>query len=203
MSPGKETEGPILLTQSTTLDYEQLCSFDILGLADRDENDQKMVFSEFEEQLTRDQAGWYETTLPWKGNHPPLPTHENGSKRRLEHLVRKLKRNGQYSEYNEIIQEQLKQGIIEPIPATQPEKAFYIPHKAVVRKQAETTKLCVVYDASAKESESQPSLNDCLHPGPPLQNLLWDVLVRSRFHPILLTGDLKQTFLQVRILRKP
>lgn len=84
-------------------------------------------------------------------------------------------------------------------PATTSEKEFYIPHKAVVRKQAETTKLRVVYDASAKENESKPSLNDCLHPGPPLQNLLWDVLVRSRFHPILLTGDLKQAFLQVRI----
>ena len=113
--------------------------------------------------------------------------------------VRKLERNGQYSKYNEIIQEQLQQGVIEPAPATEPEKAFYIPHKAVVRKQAETTKLRVVYDASAKETKAQPSLNDCLHPGPPLQNLLWDVLVRSRLHPVLLTGDLKQAFLQVRI----
>ena len=199
MSPGEEREGPILLTQSTTLDYEQLGSLDVLGLADRNENDQKTVFNEFEEQLSRDQAGWYETTLPWRGNHPPLPTYEHGSKRRLEQLVRKLERNGQYSKYNEIIQEQLQQGVIELAPATEPEKAFYIPHKAVVRKQAETTKLRVVYDASAKETEAQPSLNDCLHPGPPLQNLLWDVLVRSRFYPVLLTGDLKQAFLQVRI----
>ena len=89
--------------------------------------------------------------------------------------------------------------MIEPAPATEPEKAFYIPHKAAVRKKAETTKLRVVCDASAKETEAQPSLNDCLHPGPPLQNLLWDVLVRSRFHPVLLTGDLKQAFLRVRI----
>jgi hypothetical protein len=27
--------------------------------------------------------------------------------------------------------------------------------------------------------------NDCLHPGPPLQNHLWDVLVKSRTYPIL------------------
>ena len=72
MSPGKE-EGPILLTQSTTIDYEQLCALDVLGLPDRNENDQKTVYEEFEEQLSRDQAGWYETTLTWKGNHPPLP----------------------------------------------------------------------------------------------------------------------------------
>lgn len=35
--------------------------------------------------------------------------------------------------------------------------------------------------------------------GPLLQNQLWDVLVRMRFHPVALTGDLKQAFLQVRI----
>jgi hypothetical protein len=198
MSPGKE-EGPILLTQSTTIDYEQLCALDVLGLPDRNENDQKTVYEEFEEQLSRDQAGWYETSLTWKGNHPPLPTYENSSKRRLEQLLKKLERNGQYKQYNDIIQQQLNQGVIELAPTTKTAKEFYIPHKGIERKQAETTKLRVVYDASAKESGSQPSLNDCLHPGPPLQNLLWDVLVRSRFHPILLTGDLKQAFLQIRI----
>ena len=34
---------------------------------------------------------------------------------------------------------------------------------------------------------------------PPLQNHLWRVLVRGRFHPVALAGDLKQAFLQVRI----
>ncbi|CAB3993766.1 Hypothetical predicted protein [Paramuricea clavata] len=56
MSPGKE--GPILLTQSTTIDCEQLCALDVLGLLDRNENGQKTVYEEFEEQLSRDQAGW-------------------------------------------------------------------------------------------------------------------------------------------------
>ena len=53
--------------------------------------------------------------------------------------------------------------------------------------------------ASAREKDNQPSLNDCLNPGPTLQNRLWDILVRSRFYPVLLTGDLKKAFLQVRI----
>jgi hypothetical protein len=56
-----------------------------------------------------------------------------------------------------------------------------------------------VYDASSKESDSSSSLNDCLETGPPLQNLLWDVLVRNRLKPVALSGDLKQAFLQVRI----
>ena len=86
--------------------------------------------------------------------------------------------------YNDIIQQQLNRGVIELAPATKTAKEFYILYKGIERKQAKTTKLRVVYDASAKESGSQPFLNDCLHPGSPLQNLLWDVLVRSRFHSV-------------------
>ena len=56
-----------------------------------------------------------------------------------------------------------------------------------------------MYDASARANPKAPSLNDCLETGPPLQNLLWNVLARNRFHPIAVTGDLKQAFLQVRI----
>ena len=67
---------------------------------------------------------------------------------------------------------------------------------------AESTKLRIVYDATAREKCKQPSLNDCLNPGPSLQNRLWDILVRSRFYPVLLTGDLKKAFLQIRIKEK-
>lgn len=203
MSPGREDVGsPMLLTQSALTDYEQLCALDVLGLSDTHENDQRAVHEEFKEQLERNPAGWYETRLPWKGNHPTLPTNEAGSKRRLDQLIRKLERNGQYEEYDSIIQDQLQEGIVEPAPETPTGKEFYIPHKGVNRENAESTKLRIVYDASAREKDNQPSLNDCLHPGPPLQNRLWDILVRSRFYPVLLTGDLKKAFLQVRIKKE-
>ena len=55
---------------------------------------------------------------------------------------------------------------------------FYISHKAVVREAAESTKLWIVYDASARETEKSPFLNECLEAGPPLQNKLWAVLER-------------------------
>ena len=57
----------------------------------------------------------------------------------------------------------------------------------------------IVYDASARANDKSPSLNECLDTGPPLQNQLWSVLVRNRFHPVAIAGDLKQAFLQVRI----
>lgn len=76
---------------------------------------------------------------------------------------------------------------------------FYIPHKPVLQESAETTKLRVVYDASARANSGAPSLNECLNPGPPLQNQLWNVLVCAHFHPVAIAGDIKQAFLQVRI----
>ena len=68
-----------------------------------------------------------------------------------------------------------------------------------MRSNAESTKLRIVYDASARAYDGAPSLNECLYPGPPLQNKLWNVLVRGRFYPVAVTGDLQKAFLQVRI----
>ena len=51
------------------------------------------------------------------------------------------------------------------------------------------------------KSETGFSLNDCLVKGPPLQNKLCDVLVRSRFHLVILCADIEKAFLQLRINR--
>ena len=108
MSPGKEFDNKVmLLTQTTQIDYEELCRLDVLGLQDAPEHDQSVVFEEFKERLTRSPEGWYETTLPWKANHPDLPNNEQGSLKRLKMLTRKLQREGLTEQYDEIIQEQL------------------------------------------------------------------------------------------------
>ena len=79
----------------------------------------------------------------------------------------------------------------------QGEREFYLLHKPVVREAAERTKMRMVFDASANAEQTSPLLNDCLETGPPLQNLLWSVLVRNCFKPVTLCSDLKQAFLQV------
>ncbi|KAK3727323.1 hypothetical protein QZH41_006278 [Actinostola sp. cb2023] len=180
-------------------DYEELCRMDVLGLADTPSNNQDTVYEEFKEQLKRDPVGWYETGLPWKGNHPSLPNNKEGSLKRLNSIVRKLERQELLGQYDDIIKDQIAQGIVEPASEHVEGREFYIPHKPVLRETAESTKLRIVYDASARAYDNAPSLNDCLHAGPPLQNQLWSVLVRSRFHPVLITGDMRQAFLQVRV----
>ena len=201
MSPGKDVDlTPMFFTQTSHIDYDNLCKLDVLGLADTSTGYQAEVYAEFKEQLTQDAEGWYETRLPWRGNHPPLPSNEVGSLRRLGNLVRKLRSRGTIERYDQVIQDQIEAEIVERVsgPVTG-SREFYIPHKPVVRESAETTKLRVVYDASARAHSGAPSLNECLNPGPPLQNQLWSVLVRARIHPVVIAGDLKQAFLQVRI----
>ena len=58
--------------------------------------------------------------------------------------------------------------------------------------------MCAVYDASVT-SEPGFSLNDCLEKGPPLQNKLWDILIRTRFRPVVSCGDIEKEILQIRI----
>ena len=198
MLPGQEFDpNRMMLTQTSQTDYEELCHLDVLGLADSSEHDQLAVY--FKEQLVRNKEGWYETGLPWNGNQPPLPSNKQGSLRRLTNLNKKLERHGLTVEYDQIIREQKQQGIIEDCPFEPTGTEFHIPHKPVIRKEAVRTKLRVVYDASARVHASAPSLNECIYPGPPLQNKLWDVLVRQCFHPVAIFSDIRKAFLQIRI----
>ena len=116
-SPGKEIDTTsMFLTQTSRVDYEDLCKLDVLGLADSPSGDQSVVYDEFKEQLRRSEEGWYDTGLPWKGNHAPLPNNKDGSLGRLASPVRKLEKNGSIEDYNAMIQEQLIEGIVERAP---------------------------------------------------------------------------------------
>ena len=199
-SPGKELDTNLLMAHSSVIDHEQLCRLDVLGLEDRPEKDQATVYDEFKEQLGRGEDGRYETDLMWKASHPPLENNEGTSLGRLSTLLNRLQKNPkQFEEYDEKIRSQLEEGIVEVAPEVATEKEFYIPHKAVIKEEAESTKLRVVYDCSSRPNSSSPSINDCLESGPSLYNKLRDILVRNRMLPVALTGDMKQAFLQIRI----
>ena len=69
----------------------------------------------------------------------------------------------------------------------------------VIRKSRETTKLCIVYDGSAKSPGLQISLNDCLPTGPNYIPKLVDVLVKFRWNRIAITADIEKAFLTISI----
>ena len=115
----------------------------VLGLADTRGNDQGTVYGEFKENLERNRAGCYKTKLPWKDNHPTLPTNEMGSRRRVEQLIKWLRRNESYKNYNNIIQDQLQQGVIKMAhkESSGEERSQSHTKEWVSKQVAETTKL--------------------------------------------------------------
>ena len=116
ISPGHEANSTkVFLTNSSKVEYEQLCSLDVLGL--RSEEEQDTVHQEFSQQLERSPEGWYQTGLMWKPGVQELPNNEVGIKARLRKLVRRLERKPElFDKCEEIIKDQEEQGIIEKVP---------------------------------------------------------------------------------------
>jgi hypothetical protein len=106
------------------------------------------------------------------------------------------------SKYNSVIEEQLESGIIEKVNKNQYDGIrHYIPHHAVIKPDRSTTKLRIVYDASAKTKKENNSLNECLHRGPVLLHDLCGTLLRFRMHNIGIVADIEKAFLQLGLQR--
>ena len=131
-----------------------------------------------------------------------MPDNYNLSLGRLKSQLRRLKNKPDVlREYDKIIRDQEKEGIVEKIGNEEStvKRIHYLPHQAVIQKDAEMTKVRVVFDASAKERKNGVSLNQCLHVGPSLVSMLYDVLLRIREHKVVLFGDIKQAFLNIEV----
>ena len=128
-------------------------------------------------------------------------TNEEPSRKRLAGVERRLSYNPKLKkECQKIVRDQLKEGIIGAAPKTPTgDRTFYMPHKPVLREEAATTKVRMVFDASAKPHPLANSVNDCMHTGPSLHPLLWDILIRARMSTHLLLADIQKAFLQIGI----
>ena len=156
-----------------------MCLLEVLGLSDESGND-KGFHESFKENLKRLDEESYSTRLPWKSNHCPLPTNKNLALARLHSATSKLEKLKKLEECHEIITDQVKEGILEEIPKEPTgDVTHYVLHQPVIREEAESTCMRIVYDCSARASNRVPSLNDCLETGPPLQPRIFDILLRN------------------------
>ena len=182
-------------------DYEQLYSLDVLGVEDRGENDQMQVLAEFRENITRQKDGRYQVSVPWIPGSKLTTTNEQPSRRRLFNVNKRLAKDENLKqEYDKIINDQLASGVIEKAPdKPSGDRVYYMPHKPVIRQDAATTKVRMVFDASSRPHPLSSSINDCMFTGPSLQPLLWDIMVRARMSSNLLLADIQKAFLQIAI----
>ena len=144
----------------------------------------------------------YQVRWPWREENPDLPDNYKLCYGRLTSSIKRLKENPEtMKKYNDIITDQVTKGIIERIDDTsvQGELKHYIPHHCVVKPDSLTTKLRIVYDASAKSKKTNLSLNECLHRGPVILEDLCALLLRFRTHNTAIVADIEKAFLQISL----
>ena len=157
--------------------------FEQIGIEPESEkSDDTREYESFEETVEFVNGRYY-VPWPWKEDQLDLlPENFELANGRLQSFVKRLTKTPEVLEkYNDTISQQLDMGVIEEVTEGMDESSakHYIPHHCVVKPASNTTKVRVVYDASAKTKEGNPTLNECMHRGPILLPDLCEILLRS------------------------
>ncbi|XP_011689951.1 PREDICTED: uncharacterized protein LOC105451279 [Wasmannia auropunctata] len=159
-------------------------------------SDERECESHFAENVTRDSNGRYRVRLPFRKGDIRLGKSRTAALKRLYSLERKLDSDPELkSAYSQVIQEYLDLKQMSPVDDS-PDDGFYMPHHAVIKSSSSTTKVRVVFDASAKTSNGL-SLNDILLAGPTIQDTLFAQLLRFRTYKYVLSADIEKMYRQV------
>ncbi|XP_065175170.1 uncharacterized protein LOC135805100 [Sycon ciliatum] len=143
--------------------------------------------------------------IPWRSgaDQPELRQDSRQcAEQRLKSLHRILERKPEVRlQYAEVLKKYLERGYIRSVLPTEVEDAgtdqWFLPHFPVIRNDKSTTKVRIVFDGSAKVMGD--SINNRMHAGQKLQSDLVKVLLRFCHHPIALTADISEMFLQVEL----
>lgn len=184
---------------------EALQSFwelDRMGVADSELGDTDAdTITHFEQNIIK-KNGLYEVALPWKEDAVDmLANNQEVAILRLGSLLRRIsRREGLLKRYDHAMRQYLRDGHAEVIKSRNESDSaqvmYYMPHKEVIREDATTTKLRIVFDASS-HAKGCRSLNECLVTGPNLNPELLQVLLRFRWYSVATTTDIKKAFLQI------
>ena len=141
----------------------------------------------------------YRVGIPWKSDTRALPDNYEMALRRLENTEKRLKKSPDVAQaYNNCLEQYVQKGYVTKVQ--EPKRStsrWYLPHFPVLRPDKDTTKVRIVFDASARYEGH--SLNDLIHQGPKLQRELFDVLLRFRRQPVALVCDIAEMYLRIGI----
>ena len=180
------------LEQPVTL--ERFWNLETIGIMDSDTPDVlRQDFETFRDHYIERHQNHYVAKLPWKSDHPSLPTNHYISETRTCRIIQKLSPDTLHV-YNRVIKDQETRGFIEHVTNDDDTSGHYLPHYAV-KKDSVTTPIRVVFDCSCAKSRVNPSLNGCLEEGPELLNDLVLILLRFRIPAIAYSSDIENAFL--------
>lgn len=146
------------------------------------------------ENIQRDQTGRFVVRIPFVNEPTKLGESRSIALQRFYQLERRLDRDNDLREkYNNFMKEYIELGHMRE--ATKEERmagGYYIPHHPVMKR------FRVVFDSSCATTNGK-SINDIQLAGANLQEHLTSVIMRFRFHRIVLSTDVKKMFRQFRM----
>ncbi|XP_058176692.1 uncharacterized protein LOC131291491 [Anopheles ziemanni] len=149
----------------------------------------------------RDESGRFIMRLPFNKQQTLLNNGRTVALKRFMMLEKRLLRNPELQQqYVEFIREYETLGHCRQIRESDDvpnQLSYYLPHHAVLRPSSSSTKCRVVFDASAKASPAELSLNDVLHVGPVVQNDLYSIVLRFRMYKVAFSGDIAKMYRQI------
>ncbi|GBM17523.1 hypothetical protein AVEN_198026-1 [Araneus ventricosus] len=180
-----------------------LWDLDFMGLSENSaiSNEEKETIECFERGI-RLEGDRYSVGLLWKSEMGQLENNFEVTLRRFKNLRNRLNRNPEiFEQYKNVIEEQIKEGIVEECSQEITESSYFMPHREII-KPNETTSCRIVYDASSYRSKGVNSLNDILDVGPNLSPLVLDMILKFRKFEIAFSGDIAKAFLMIGISEK-
>ena len=172
-----------------------------IGVINEPDNAEDLrVIDSFKNTIIQD-GDRYEVCWPWKSSKYELPSNFSLAGARLRSLMKNFKNAKMKKEYDDIINQQLEDGIVEVADCSTEYKqrdevvTHYLPHHAVVSE----TKMRIVYAGNAKSSKSAKCINECLHPGINMIANLVGLLLRFRMKKVALVADIKKAYLQIQL----
>lgn len=149
--------------------------------------------------FSRDESGRYIVRIPFNGKlSMALGESHSIALKRFYQLERKLSKNSDLRvQYVNFMKEYADLGHMTEIRDI-PKQHYFIPHHSVIKMDSSTTKLRVVFDASAKTSNGV-SVNNLQMVGPTIQRDLFDILLGFRIHKYVLTTDIRKMYRQVEV----
>ncbi|XP_065078874.1 uncharacterized protein LOC135701863 [Ochlerotatus camptorhynchus] len=163
-----------------------------------EEQDCEQLFSS---TSVRNPDGTYTVHLPLKESVSDLSNNRSLALKRFFILEHRFSKNADLKNaYVDFINEYKSLSHCKEVSEVDdvPEKlVHYLPHHAVLKPSSSTTRLRVVFDASARTTG--PSLNDVLMIGPTVQPDIFSLNLRFRTHRFALKVDVSKMFRRIKI----
>ncbi|XP_064475680.1 uncharacterized protein LOC135389574 [Ornithodoros turicata] len=181
---------------------DQIWTLEGAGIQEHETEKTHPVMENFEQTIEY-KGGRYVVSLPWK-DEVSMEDNKGIALRRLSQVTRRLMKSSEsMTNYDTVIREYIESGVAERViestgTANKTGHTYYMPHHAVVKEDRITTKIRIVFDASAHEAFTK-SLNGNLHAGPNLNPDIMTAILNFRLYPVALISDVQKAFLQILI----